>query len=551
MELVYLWVEEYKNIKNQGFNFSPRFRCEYDPDTNELTIEENDDYIENFFGENINVTAIVGKNGSGKSSLLELIWNLSHWTSIEYSIFYFILKKDGSKEIKKINFKDLKTDIKQTTIKNRDKNRHSKGYVERVQFDVVYLTLSVLLSNINTFYTNREKNFYSLYNYNRDYKNYNFNYDEFWNFIILKIPALLDNELIRKFFKIKSKPKYFFIQLTNEMEKYCKDEVKKIKDKSKVISQYTDDYFRYLEINNDNLKLIVELNNKLNEKIKDLNKEFNKKQGMYNKNKKNAKFVYEEPSLYDNPFDEPEIKLNSAGSIAEVLKLRLNYIERVLPNLKLTIYFTSDIDSYLSFTFSSGELVLLYYMHQLIQISKKNDKFTLLIDEIELHLHPAWQKSFLKFLLDLFENKKINIILTTHSPFLLSDIPKQNIIFLDTDENGNCIVADGLNDKKETFGANIHTLLSDSFFMEDGLTGEFAKGKINEVIKLLNKEHLEPNEIKYCEEIISIIGEPIIKNQLQRMLDSKRLKKIDRIDEIEKNIQALQEELEKLKNAKS
>ena len=24
MELVYLWVEEYKNIKNQGFNFSPR-----------------------------------------------------------------------------------------------------------------------------------------------------------------------------------------------------------------------------------------------------------------------------------------------------------------------------------------------------------------------------------------------------------------------------------------------------------------------------------------------------------------------------------------------
>ena len=29
MELVYLWVEEYKNIKNQGFNFSPRFECEF------------------------------------------------------------------------------------------------------------------------------------------------------------------------------------------------------------------------------------------------------------------------------------------------------------------------------------------------------------------------------------------------------------------------------------------------------------------------------------------------------------------------------------------
>jgi hypothetical protein len=29
MELVYLWVEKYKNIENQGFNFSPRFECEH------------------------------------------------------------------------------------------------------------------------------------------------------------------------------------------------------------------------------------------------------------------------------------------------------------------------------------------------------------------------------------------------------------------------------------------------------------------------------------------------------------------------------------------
>jgi len=30
MELVYLWVEEYKNIYRQGFNFSHRFECEFD-----------------------------------------------------------------------------------------------------------------------------------------------------------------------------------------------------------------------------------------------------------------------------------------------------------------------------------------------------------------------------------------------------------------------------------------------------------------------------------------------------------------------------------------
>lgn len=36
MELVYLWVEDYKNIHKQGFNFSPRFTCKYNKESNEL-----------------------------------------------------------------------------------------------------------------------------------------------------------------------------------------------------------------------------------------------------------------------------------------------------------------------------------------------------------------------------------------------------------------------------------------------------------------------------------------------------------------------------------
>ena len=144
-------------------------------------------------------------------------------------------------------------------------------------------------------------------------------------------------------------------------------------------------------------------------------------------------------------------------------------------------------------------------------------------------------------------NKNIHFILTSHSPFLLSDIPKQNIIFLDKDENGNCKVVDGLKDKKQTFGANIHTLLSDSFFMEDGLMGEFAKGKIDKAIKLLNQDNLDKKDLKYCEQIISIIGEPIVKNQLQRMLDSKRLKKVDEIDAIKKSMEEMKKRLDELK----
>lgn len=48
IELVYLWVEKYKNIENEGFNFSPRFKCEYKNDTKVLTIDKKDNDINIF-----------------------------------------------------------------------------------------------------------------------------------------------------------------------------------------------------------------------------------------------------------------------------------------------------------------------------------------------------------------------------------------------------------------------------------------------------------------------------------------------------------------------
>ena len=61
-------------------------------------------------------------------------------------------------------------------------------------------------------------------------------------------------------------------------------------------------------------------------------------------------------------------------------------------------------------------------------ISIKNYKQiggVLLIDEAENHLHPKWQKVFLKNILDIFPN--LQIILTTHSPFIVSSIKNSRI----------------------------------------------------------------------------------------------------------------------------
>ncbi len=53
MELIYAWVEDFRNIKQTGFSFSDRFKVSYkgrddekeDSDYRELKIEENKDYF--------------------------------------------------------------------------------------------------------------------------------------------------------------------------------------------------------------------------------------------------------------------------------------------------------------------------------------------------------------------------------------------------------------------------------------------------------------------------------------------------------------------------
>ena len=47
----------------------------------------------------------------------------------------------------------------------------------------------------------------------------------------------------------------------------------------------------------------------------------------------------------------------------------------------------------------------------------------LVIDEVENSLHPQAQRRFIKYLLTLSRSKKLQIILSTHSPFVLEELP--------------------------------------------------------------------------------------------------------------------------------
>lgn len=186
----------------------------------------------------------------------------------------------------------------------------------------------------------------------------------------------------------------------------------------------------------------------------------------------------------------------------------------------------------------------LYHVLNLISVQKANEGATenkrveyrninLIFDEIELSFHPEYQRNIVNTLLQMIEKRKItelcslNIILITHSPFILSDIPLSKVLFLE----------DGSQKEKKmnTFGGNIGEMLYDSFFM-DSTIGAFAEEKIKRVIKIKQgknpDERNEDGSLKLLSEasgdkitelknerdvVIKNIGDPVVRSLIEEV----------------------------------
>lgn len=163
---------------------------------------------------------------------------------------------------------------------------------------------------------------------------------------------------------------------------------------------------------------------------------------------------------------------------------------------------------------------------------KLSNDFLILLDEADLGFHPEWKKRYINIIQQvipfIFKGKNIQIIITTHDPLTLSDLPNNNIVYLFKTTDGKTELLEQISKQRptKTFGANISDLLADSFFVNDGLIGDFAKEKIEKTIKWIkdNKESKNRNadtfskELDYHKKVISIIDEPVVKIKLSEMI---------------------------------
>ena len=137
----------------------------------------------------------------------------------------------------------------------------------------------------------------------------------------------------------------------------------------------------------------------------------------------------------------------------------------------------------------------------------------LVMDEVEICFHPDYQRMFVKRFLDTIKTMELNqkfgihVIITTHSPFLLSDIPLDNILSLE----------DGKPKKMElrnTFCANVYDLLNNPFFMHQFM-GDLASEKLDRLIVDVNQEgDLDDATYKALVDRVEMIGDDFIHDQL-------------------------------------
>ena len=636
MELVYLWVEDYKNIHKQGFNFSPRFECSYDGEN--LTIDKREDHI-SIFPENINVTAIVGENGSGKSSIFEVLTFLFYQGVIanrEDKTFFLFYKDDRffiqceNYKLKEIKLKDFMNIINNTSIKINE------NFCART--DMTLLHFSNCISDITKNNTLKDlKNYDKFYNgiqpttplikSENSYDNFNqkFQYilkndDNFFNFIdgnfifdsyqceiqLQEIEVSIvqyDNKEFSEYISFQKKKHLnneellykMLITLAIEMatSKIYASRHHSLKPNianAEILKQYIKENIEDKIIDKiDNfdescLNFTLEICKNSLEKI---DENFPKK--IFDINLFSTYFQYEPKKPMNNLHEllgDYSVPQSNTIFQSQIFKMQDDYLETIYKNELLNFMMNNNIlrCNFLNskknnchfLELSSGEKLFLNVLTNFsYTLFRLPDYFrsVMLFDEIELSFHPNWQKRLLKSFIHIQDkiskSKKLylHLIFTSHSPFILSDLAKENVIFLKKGEQAYPF------ENKQTFGANIHTLLSHGFFMEDGLMGEFAKTKINNIINFHKKvEENEKNQNKlekvqkrfeYKKEyedkkehfkyIQSIIGEDylkqVIKNHIVEL--EKILYEDNYIDsEIEKVKQEL-ERLEAIKNAES
>jgi hypothetical protein len=575
--LIYLWIEEYKNVQQKELYFTNDYSIFFDEVAKKVVVKETDFGKSKRLGKNPlsrldDFCAVVGENGSGKSNVFELI----NFLSVEgcfpeghsacaldnFAIVEYI--QDDKKSIKLVSCSNSYESKYNNTV-DLSFSQAMLDFNDLENHTVLYHPLSDIAAgfsaqhkrNLNKITSNPFQRLLTGKSNSALAKRFSDNIAE------LREVDVLEEISNNKFSRL--------VMLYSEFkEKFIK--YHGIHDPFTRMLKGTPVYLMYDDLYN---LVMEERPSLLQYKLIYLcTSVFQVLQYTTEKDEAhiNAIVISAEVLGEDSPFskfnDEIEKRLGrrSYGSIIDAFKEHMNYINLQLNSFKIEYnlvngsflysplgtdqgfgvfdYFCSssmfDIgDGRHEFQgfdipikidgLSSGQVSIVHFINEIkaaVEYSNGNGCL-ILLDEPEVSFHPEWQRQLVSILIKLFEkiNATPQVIISSHSPFVLSDMLR-----------GKALMLGGASKLDSCFASNVHDLLADSFFLKKTI-GQAAIEQVELLIAFLKSpdassklgESFDDRRVSSLF-ILDQIGDMFLKSELRKKLDKVILDSSDHND---------------------
>lgn len=166
---------------------------------------------------------------------------------------------------------------------------------------------------------------------------------------------------------------------------------------------------------------------------------------------------------------------------------------------------------------SDGEAQLLQILGVISLYRNKQTLF--LFDEPETHLNPAWRTYFHGHLEEALvpqiqSNEKSQILLSTHSPFMISSLKKENVYFFERNDNDGCVSMTPAH--SQTYGASFEVLIKNYY----GLKSVISQSAVEDVKAHLSAMNTAESKQQVLSWIEENLGESMEKAYLLRKLQN-------------------------------
>ncbi len=537
--LCYVYIKDYEDrIKDTELVIDCHYNYKYDKEKKTLQISDNKDFPDNFWGKNIySITGFVGENGAGKTTAIRFLLKLLGEGYVNASVNCFAIY-----QIDKFFKVYTQEDITVFYNNQRLENNNIRSNIFQIPCFYYtghfspYVNNSPTEESISGFYNASdsvllEKDYEEYYNKNSMQLNW-----PLYNYLNshvaqnnYRICMMLANNELSNIIKGFIWPQYVIIYANRSGGTTLRESGATIPEYRS--NKYGSDIDHYLSIliyhnliniindrtdifdKNDNNKysIIEQWQNSVRDGspiMDQFNNFINKTKDIQKKKLLNSIYdVLRELIIITehshNNRNDIFLYINCKKDAKNLITLGNKILKNdiFLTSKFFDIYFSKSLDK--NTLLSSGEQEFLnlfsriydaFYLKKIKFKDRQQIPRLIMLDEAEIGFHPDWQRKYLNLVIEFLDKLKeidpqlpdFQIIISTHSPILLSDIPKCCTNYLKQGPDGKTINV-SKEEIGETFAANVFDLYRMSFFMKNGLVGEFSRKKIQELNSKISK----------------------------------------------------------------